>query len=322
MKKIFNNVIDCLEKNKFYFSICVSFIVLIVFYFPAASIDISYFHNDDFKLISRLSAINNASSFFSYIFNFEYFKFRPVANFQYFLEYSICKYWYNGFVLYNIFMLLVLSILFTRIFQKCLTVFFFTSAALVLVTSKFVLYSLWNITGSFEMLAAIFFISILGLWFNGSEKTSKSSVVFLSVMLLLTSERYFPFVVLLPLFSTYMNSNRGVLHTFLLSSKCSLVIVAVYFGFRYVAGVPLIVGTQTDSVSESFNLATFVLHFGKSFVEVFGFSFGPRYLTGFEFADWVPINALYNNSIYIYGFFNFIYNTDINLSTFFFSNFS
>jgi hypothetical protein len=86
-------------------------------------------------------------------------------------------------------------------------------------------------------------------------------------------------------------------------AKYSAAILMTYFAFRYSLGMPLIVGTQTDIVIESFSVYNFTSHVIKAYGEILGFSVGPTYLTGFEFASWVPFDMLLNNTVYIRGFF-------------------
>lgn len=174
--------------------------------------------------------------------------------------------------------------------------------SLILGSSKFLVYSVWNITGSFETLSAIIFLLIVFLIYNVNI-SAKKTLVFLALLLILTSEKYLPFLLALPIVYYYNRSPQNIFKSIIVGIKYSLAILVAYFAFRYFSGIPLLVGTQTDNISESFSALRFFSHVLKSYLEIFGFSLGPKYLTGFEFVDWVPFNVLINDSIYIWGFF-------------------
>lgn len=238
---------------------------------------------------------------FNFVFSLDSFKFRPVAYVQYLIEHILFAGNYNGYVLYNIFLVLVLNYIFLLFFYEKSSLTLCLMLSLVLVTSKFFTYPIWNITGSFESLAAIIFLLIV-LSFSDNE-LSKKKVVFLAMLLIFTSERYLPFLVVLPIIYRYMTIQDSFISSIRTGAKYSIAIMMAYFAFRYSMGVPLIVGTQTDNVVESFSGTRFAFHVIKAYGEIFGFSIGPTYLTGFQFVDWVPFNALIHDTIYIQGFF-------------------
>ena len=106
-----------------------------------------------------------------------------------------------------------------------------------------------------------------------------------------------------------------------MGGKYSIAILLIYFIFRYSLGMPLIVGTQTDNIVESFSVNKFSFHVIKSYGEIFGFSVGPKYLTGFEFVSWLPFNIVLKNTVYICGFFISFFLTAISVYYFFFKLF-
>ena len=290
-----------LKNKNYYLSMLFSFATLIFLYYPISDITLSYFHNDDLLLIGRLNNLSNLNQAINFIFNIEYFKFRPIANLIYLIEYYAFSDNYNFYIIFNICLVLLANHIFLLFFvqeKKLLTCIFLS---LILVSTKFYLYTIWNITGSFEGVAIILFLLIVRTLFSNVETLGKR-LIFLSLLLILTSERYLPFITLLPVLAYWKKSDKVMFWSVLLKAKYSAVILSCYFAFRYLVGMPLIVGTQTDDVIESFSITRVFFHVIRSYSEIFGFSIGPKYLTGFEFVDWVPFNVLINDPIYIYGF--------------------
>jgi hypothetical protein len=99
--------------------------------------------------------------------------------------------------------------------------------SLVLVTSKLLIYPVWNITGSFETLAAILFLLIVLTTF--SDVSSKNRLIILSLMLICTSERYLPFLVALPVIYHYKNSQNNFITSIWYGLKYAAVIVDPHF---------------------------------------------------------------------------------------------
>jgi len=274
--------------------ILLSTIFLFIIYMPISMIDISYFHDDDGRLLNDLDKIKSFSEFIGYIINTNSFKFRPIANLQYLFEYFIFKDNLNLYIAYNIFLIQIIIYYFLRIiyFGGLLLLLAFT---FIIGTSKFVVYPIWNITGSFESLSAIFFIIIM--FETLRNKGNDLRITFLSIALILTSEKYLPFIIFLPFALQFENPSpkwfRAIFYSFL--------VLVLYALLRLSLGVPILVGTQTDSLVNSFSFNQFFLHISKSIIELLGFSSGPRYLTGFEFVDWVPFQQIYTNGIYFRG---------------------
>jgi hypothetical protein len=250
--------------------------------------------------MGKLNNLNDFHAVLNFIFSFEYYKFRPVSYLQYVIEYLFFGNNYNGYVFYNICLVMILNYIFLQ-FIKEQSVVVCIMLSLVLVTSKLLIYPVWNITGSFETLAAILFLLIVLTTF--SDVSSKNRLTILSFMLICTSERYLPFLVALPVIYHYKNSQDNFITSIWYGLKYAAVILLAYFVFRYSFGVPLIVGTQTDNVIESFSGIRVFTNTIKAYVEIFGFSDGPMYLTGFEFVDWVPFGVLRKNSLYINGLY-------------------
>ena len=100
-----------LKNHKLYVPIIFSFVILIFLYYPASTLTLEHFHNDDTLLMGRLNGLNDFHSTVSFIFNVESFKFRPIANLQYFIEYIIFFNNYNTYVFYNIFLILIICVI-------------------------------------------------------------------------------------------------------------------------------------------------------------------------------------------------------------------
>ena len=84
--KFLINFLNSLKANKIYLCLLFSFSLLFIYHYPAVQTDITFFHLDDYNLISILAGITDFDSFIKFIFNVNHFKFRPVANLQYFIE--------------------------------------------------------------------------------------------------------------------------------------------------------------------------------------------------------------------------------------------
>lgn len=275
------------NRHKLLISSFIAFTALIIFYYPIASISLGYFHNDDALLMGKLNDLNDLHGTFNFIFSFDSYKFRPVAYLQYVIEYFLFADNYNAYILYNICLALVLNYIFLLFFSEKSGLFVCIMLSLVIVTSKFLTYSIWNITGSFETLAAIIFLlTVYSVFFDC--KSSKKRLALLALLLIFTSERYLPLLLVLPIMFHYRNSPDNFIASIWAGSKYTVAILMAYFVFRYSFEIPLIVGAQTDNVIESFSGTRFVVHVFKSYAEIFGFSVGPKYLTGVGFADRFP----------------------------------
>lgn len=309
-----------LKSKKLYLSMFVSFAALMILYYPTSGVALNYFHNDDLLLIGRLNNLTDFHSAINFVFNIDWFKFRPVSNFMYLVEYYIFSDHYNLYILFNIGLVLIVNNIFLLFVYEKENLLVCLMLSLMLVSTKFFTYSVWNITGSFEGLAAILFLLIVLSIFS-SDGASGKNLVFLSLLLILTSERYLPFIAFLPVLVYWKKSEKNFLVSVLLKTQYAVAILFGYFFLRYFLDMPLIVGTQTDNVIESFSVAKVLFHIVESYSEIFGFSIGPKYLTGFEFVDWVPFNVLINDSIYIRGFFIGLSLSAVSLYYFLFKSF-
>jgi hypothetical protein len=275
-----------------------AFFCLIFLYAPTASIDLAVFHNDDHNLIKRLSDIEGFSSALSFIFNIDHHKFRPISNFQYLMEYYLFSENYSLYVYYNIFLVTLLAIAILFVLHKIhggeISWVAYIAISAAFITSKFLIYSIWNITGSFETLASLFFVTVIHYLFLPNKKR----LIFFSICLLLTSERFLPFIFIVPILYFYLNNNENLFKITLKRIILPLAILMGYASMRFALGLPIIVGTQTDNIAQSFSFNAFSIHILQSYIEIFGFSSGPAYLTGFKFADWVPFTALVDNKPY------------------------
>ena len=271
------------------FSLAVlSFLLLMLTYFPVISPTLDYFHADDSRLFAQLAIVYRDGTFFNFIFDPAFFKFRPIANAQYLLEYAIFGGNLSLWILYNILLLSFACYLFIKLLEKRIAIFPLLLLLLLFIFSKFITYACWNLTGSFEALGLVLFLSILSVFGMENLKLRSYLFIFLSLALILTSERYLPFVVLVPLL-LYLSDSLIRRKQFFTYVAISCTVVVAYLFMRYMLSVPLIVGTQTDNVLESFNFARLCFHFAKALGEMFGFNFGPTYLTGYEFPLWVPV---------------------------------
>jgi hypothetical protein len=70
----------------------------------------------------------------------------------------------------------------------------------------------------------------------------------------------------------------------------STLILLSFILLRLTLDLPVFVGTEIDNIAKSFSFERVISFYIKAIFEVLGFSSGPRYLTGFEFVHWVPIN--------------------------------
>ena len=96
----------------------VTFLCLVFFYYPIASINLSFFHSDDTVLINRVANIDSFSSFCDLLFKPFAYKIRPIANLQYLIEFLSFGHNYNLYILYNI-LLVTISIFMTLLMQPC-----------------------------------------------------------------------------------------------------------------------------------------------------------------------------------------------------------
>jgi len=282
------NILKQLEKNKHYLCLFFSFALLYIYYYPAVRTDITFYHLDDYYIISELAKISDFNSFLNFIFSFAAFKFRPVSNFQYFFEYYLFGNNLNLYILFNIFLVLIINWIFLLIIKDRLNLVQAVLFSSILVTSKFLNYSLWNITGSFESLALIFFLLIFFILINFKERVYL--LYSLSALLIMTSERYLPFVVSIPVLHYFLYTKNNVFLDLKKGLGWSVFILLLYLSFRTFFKQPLLVGTGTDQILTSFNPSIFIQHFIKSIADIMGFSVGPRYLTGSE----LPLHLNYS----------------------------
>lgn len=298
-------------------------VILVVFYYPVATLPLDFFHNDDARLMAELNNLDNFRSTINFIFSLEFFKFRPISNLQYVMENLFFANNLKAYLIYNIFLVVALNYIFLQFFYKKQSLFVCILITLVIVTSRLFNYSIWNITGSFETLAAIIFLLIVFFLveFANDKKTSIKRLIFLGLMLIFTSERYLPFLVMLPVLYHYLNSNESFYKSIFKGAIYSVAILMIYLIFRKLMQVPFVVGTQTDDISTSFSVLRFCEHILRAYLEIFSFTLGPRYLTGFEFPVWVPFNALVANKVWIIGFFISIFILLLSVYYFFFKCF-
>jgi len=278
-----------------------SFVAACVLYLPVRLITLDFFHDDDARLIGELSHVTDFGSASGFIFGTEAYKFRPMANLQYLIEYFLFSDNYIWYVLYNIVISSVLVFLFLLFFYKKSGILKCSTLALVLISSKFLIYSIWNITGSFEGLSAILFLAVLLLLYRGCQAPWKLGA--LVIVLLLTNERYLPFCIVVPFFYICSTSGYRNLSCFVKAVGYSVLLVAIYVSMHYVLNMPVIVGTQTDNVLHSFEFSRFIQHIFASYAELFGFSIGPRYLTGLDLITWVAPKDLLGNPQYVLSLF-------------------
>ena len=115
-------------------------------------------------------------------------------------------------------------------------------------------------------------------------------VSFLCILLILTSERYLPFIVFLPFLYNYFHTKNSLTSSLKDSIKYVFLILLLYYLFRLSINVPFIVGTNIDDVSKSFYPPLFIKNLIKATLEIFGFSPGPKYLTGIELPVWLDFS--------------------------------
>lgn len=80
----------------------VGIIIQCLFYLPTQKVDITCFHSDDLRLLNRIEQVTDFSSFITYIITPEFYKFRPISNLNYFIEFKVFKENYKFFIAYNI----------------------------------------------------------------------------------------------------------------------------------------------------------------------------------------------------------------------------
>lgn len=285
--------LDFYKYNKFSLSLATSFIVLILYYYPEKQINLTFFHGDDVSLINILKELSSYNSIVEFIFRPSNYKFRPISNIHYYIEYSLFLDNYKLYVLYNILLLLIVNYFMLLCLHKQLNLLSCIFLSLTLVTSKFFVYSIWNITGSFESLALILFLATLRALLL---KKHYLKIIVLSTALILTSERYLPFVVILPILYAFQLRNGNIWDSVKAKLQYTILIVGVYFILRTFLDVPVIVGTQVDNVVSSFSISHFSKHFFESVLHTLGYINGPRYLTGLEYPYWLNFNSWGNTS--------------------------
>jgi hypothetical protein len=198
------------------------------------------------------------------------------------------------YIIFNILLIEIIVIYYLNIIRESgALVKIFSS--IIIVTSVYTVYPAWNITGSFESLSAIIFLLIINYVLKNNF--SYKILLLLSILLILTSEKYLPFLIVMPFIIKLDNAIYNLKYAFIYS----FIIIISYVMMRYALSVPILVGTQTDAIHSSFDLYRFCSHFLKALFELFGFSTGPKYLTGFEVVDWAPISHLLQDRIYARG---------------------
>ncbi len=271
-------------------SLLFSLSALLFFYFPTTQLDISFFHNDDFLLINKLNSLSDSSSVFKYIFNIDAYKFRPISNLQYYFEHYFFQGNFTYYIYYNIFLVLSINFILLLCIGNLVNLLQSVLISLALVTSKFLVYPLWNITGSFESLAVIFFLLLVFLVTNSKFRATKYKFILVTLLLIFTSERYLPFLCVLPIILEYKKTH-SLQKSIYSKIYSSLAIFSAFVLLRYLLNIPLIVGAEVDNVLNTFSPLRFIFHLSKSYIEILGASIGPRYLTGSEFLYWVPLPA-------------------------------
>lgn len=276
--------------------LCFLFIVMLSLYLPLHGDMISYFHDDDQILLRRLSLINDISSAFDFVFSIDAFKFRPVANLIYLIEFILFNSHSNGYIVFNLVLnMICIAIVFDLIQNQSVVIKALTG--LVICSSKYVIYSIWNITGSFEALSAILFLLTFRRIMRGQ---GDFLFVALSVLLILTSEKFLPYVVISPIIYSIVNrkSAAGLFRSF----AYSIVVILSYVALRKFLSVPIFVATESRVMFDSFVLREHLYRYVLSLLELFGLSVGPKHLTGFEIPDWVTISQLASNSKFVAQF--------------------
>lgn len=264
-------------------------LISIFLYIPLGAVSINYFHNDDVRLINELSSISHTNDILHYVLSTEFFKFRPISNLNWLIEYYIFGFNYKLYIYYNVLLNIIVCALLIRLFNiKSQFIKFFT--ATIYLSSKYILYSIWNITGSFETLSLIFFILIL----HNIIKRNVLSVCIFSVILILTSEKYLPFIVLTPIIMTVVAPPKERHAKPIL---VSLIIIILYALIRINLNVPIFIGTQTDNLLESFNFFRLISFVVQSLGHIFGISYGPTYLTGFDFRNLFQTGVLQSSGV-------------------------
>jgi hypothetical protein len=275
-----------MNKNNKYFPLFIIYLLIgIVFYYPFGDTSISSFHADDGGLIAALSKADISNQYLNFIFNSANYKFRPIANLLYLINYELFGSRYNLYILFNIILISIFCLLVVKVSSRNTSNFTISIlSGSAIMTSVFCLYPAWNMTGSFEILAAILFFSLLIVQLDFKEK--KLLIYILSIFVVFTSERFLPAVI----FLNFIMGDR-------IKDKIynSAFIVTIFIGTRVALDIPFLVGTQTDNIKNSFDISRFMYFNVQSIFEIFGFSFGPKYLTGFE----PPLNSsiidIYNN---------------------------
>jgi hypothetical protein len=265
-----------LIKRNFYIYILILVIGLILFY-PIHEITINQFHNDDIRLIKDISGAYN--NYLSFIFTPYFEKFRPVANVIYILEFLSFRNSWNLYIGFNIILLSLLGVALAHVFYNINNRKYFSLALAIIITfSKFFYYSIYNITGSYEIAALIFFIlSINSLIFT----KSLSKCYLYCFLAIFTNERYLP-LMFMPLFYEFIQSNYVL---FKLKYLKLLIFPISILGFivilkKYILHIAFFVGTGGTLVTNTISVNSLAKFYLQSLLEMLGGSFGPAYLTG------------------------------------------
>lgn len=290
------------------------FLYLMFFYYPFGGIDINYFHNDDYLLINRLSSIDSFKNLLLYIFSYDFYKIRPIAKLLYFFEFKLFYFQYNLYIIFNFLLFSFWLTLLLKFFFDKYNFLIKCTIPIIIITSKFFVYHLWNINGSFEILSLIFFTIILKLLadFQLHNKLNYKFIIFLSFVLIFTNERYLPIILFLPFACSAISKEsfaKGLkeYRPYILSTSLLIIFIVI----RIVVDIPIFVGTQTSNIISGFNVKIFFYHFFVSIFEVMGFSTLPQYLSGYKeffsipFDQWKSSDMLVNFVFLILFLVNF-----------------
>jgi hypothetical protein len=294
--------------NLLFFSL--AFILLIIFYYPFGGIDINHFHNDDYLLITRLAEIDSTDNFLKFLFSTQAYKIRPIANLLYFFEFKLFENNYNYYLLFNFLLFAVfISLLLNFFFQNFSFLIKFLILSIV-ITSKYYVYHLWNITGSFETFGLIIFILILKILFSyeDNQYTKNFLLILFAIILFFTNERYLLIILYLP-FAQSIIHKKNLLDGLRPAKPyiVSLFVLGVFVIIRSVIGIPIFVGTQTSDIVKDFNLYLFLYHLMSSFFELYGFSTLPTYLSGYKEYFNIPISEWKFSYIWLHLIFSLIF---------------
>ena len=272
-----------------------------VFLVPIFDVQIDDLFNDDIHLIMGLQNGFGEQGFLNWAFYADHFKLRPVTKTFYLINYLIFGDFIQGYLIVNWLLILGLCIyLFIMIRQVGPNSLAFI-AALAIVTSRFMIYPAWNITGSFEILASLFFLRSLQIILSGEKKSIELAIF--ATLMIFTAERTLPVVASLPFFYLYLRQQKIIPSPAFVARTAGMgvLIMISYLAMRAALELPMIVGTNTDPVMTTFEIGRFLNHMRLGLLETFGTSLGPVYLTGFQLATWVPFEQQSQGDQLIYA---------------------